>query len=116
VVDAIAETIGAKRTAIRFSSSGSFQNMQDDTAVEAWSHLTSEIQKKHPNSVYIHVIEARGDMFSDSHVNNQDSLEANRQIWTGSFTFSGGFLSATDYISDVAEKTRDLIAFGRPDT
>ncbi|KAI9343842.1 hypothetical protein BD770DRAFT_329177 [Pilaira anomala] len=112
VVDAVVEAIGAERTAIRFSPGGAFQDMKDDTVVETWSYLTSELQKNHPDLAFLHFVEARGDMFSES-VNTIDSLEPYRQIWKGPFISASGFSNATQQAIDLAEKTGDLIAFGR---
>jgi 2,4-dienoyl-CoA reductase-like NADH-dependent reductase (Old Yellow Enzyme family) len=112
VIDAIASAIGPERTAVRFSPGGSFQGMQDDTVVETWSYLTNEIQNKHPNLSYVHFIESRGNFFSDER-NTVDSLEPYRQIWKGPFISAGGFSTSHEHAIDLAEKTGDLVAFGR---
>jgi 2,4-dienoyl-CoA reductase-like NADH-dependent reductase (Old Yellow Enzyme family) len=112
VIDAIVEVVGAERTAIRLSPGAAFQDMKDDTPVETWSHLTSEIQTKHPNLSYLHFIEARGDMMGES-VNTVDTLEPYRQIWKGPFITAGGFSTNIEHAIDTAEKTGNLIAFGR---
>ncbi|CAO3607202.1 unnamed protein product [Mucor hiemalis] len=114
VVDAIADAIGAKRTAIRFSPGEIFQDMQDDTVVETWSHLTSEIQKKHPDLAYLHFIQARANIFgTDKKVAPPDTLGPYRQIWKGPFITSSGFSTATEEAVKLAENTGDMIAFGR---
>ncbi|GAA5796789.1 hypothetical protein HPULCUR_002164 [Helicostylum pulchrum] len=112
VIDAVVEAIGAEKTAIRFSPGGAFQDMKDDTVVETWSYLTSEIQKNHPQLAYLHFVEARGDMMGES-VNTVDTLAPYRQIWKGPFITASGFSNATQEAIDLAEKTGDLIAFGR---
>jgi 2,4-dienoyl-CoA reductase-like NADH-dependent reductase (Old Yellow Enzyme family) len=113
VVDAIAEAIGEERTAIRFSPGGAFQDMQDDTVVDTWSHLTSEIQKNHPNLAYLHFIQARGNVIGDENVAPPDTLGPYRQIWKGPFVASSGYSNAIEAAVDLAEKTGDLISFGR---
>lgn len=112
VVDAVADAVGAERTAIRFSPGSDFQDMKDETPVETWSYLASEIQKKQPNLAYLHFVESRADMMSET-VNTVDSLEPYRQLWKGPFIAAGGFSTATEHAIDVAEKTGNLIAFGR---
>jgi 2,4-dienoyl-CoA reductase-like NADH-dependent reductase (Old Yellow Enzyme family) len=112
IIDVVADAIGAERTAIRFSPGGTNQDMQDDTVVETWSHLTSEIQKKHPNLAYLHFIEARSDVMTEA-LNTVDTLEPYRQIWTGPFISSGGFSTNIEHALDTADKTGNLIAFGR---
>jgi 2,4-dienoyl-CoA reductase-like NADH-dependent reductase (Old Yellow Enzyme family) len=111
-LEAIVQAVGAERTAIRFSPGGAFQDMADETVVDTWSHLTSEIQKKHPNLAYLHFIEARANIHGDG-ASTADSLEPYRQIWKGPFIASSGFSTATEHAIDVAEKTGNLIAFGR---
>ncbi|KAG2235203.1 hypothetical protein BDF21DRAFT_431859 [Thamnidium elegans] len=112
VIDAVVEAIGAEKTAIRFSPGGAFQDMKDDTVVETWTYLTSEIQKNHPQLAYLHFVEARGDTIGES-VNTVDTLAPYRQIWKGPFITASGFSNATQEAIDLAEKTGDLIAFGR---
>ncbi|CAO3606952.1 unnamed protein product [Mucor hiemalis] len=114
VVDAVVDAIGAERTAIRFSPGGGFQDMQDDTVVETWSYLTSELQKNHPLLAYVHFIEARAQIHNDSApISTVDSLEPYRQIWKGPFIAASGFSNTTEHAIDLAEKTGNLIAFGR---
>ncbi|CAO3637759.1 unnamed protein product [Mucor hiemalis] len=113
IVDAITEAIGADRTAIRFSPAGGIQGMQDDTPVETWSYLTSEIHKKHPDMAYLHFIEARSDFRSDSRVNTVDTLAPYREIWKGPFITAGGFSTALEHGVQLGERTGNLIAFGR---
>lgn len=113
IIDAVVDAIGAERTAIRFSPGGEAQDMQDDTVVETWSYLTSEIQKKHPNLSYLHFIEARGQVNNDGTTNIVDSLEPYRQIWKGPFISAGGFSNSIEHAIEIAERTGNLIAFGR---
>ncbi|KAI8337344.1 12-oxo-phytodienoic acid-like protein [Blakeslea trispora] len=105
VVDAVSDAIGAERTAIRFSPGGEYLGMQDDTVVETWSYLTSQLQKNHPNLAYLHFIESR-----DS---REDSLTPYRRIWKGPFISAGGFSTDLPYAVDMAERTGNLISFGR---
>lgn len=112
VVDAVAEAVGEEQTAIRFSPGGKFQDMGDDTVVETWSYLTTQLQENHPNLSYLHFIETRNDTFGDS-VTSENSLQPYRDIWKGPFISSGGFTNNIPYASDLAEKNGDLISFGR---
>lgn len=59
VVNAVAEAIGEEKTAIRISPCGDFQDMKDDTPVETYGYLVSELQKRHPKLAYLHLIEVR---------------------------------------------------------
>jgi 2,4-dienoyl-CoA reductase-like NADH-dependent reductase (Old Yellow Enzyme family) len=113
VVDAITKAIGEDRTAIRFSPNGGIQGMQDDAPVETWSYLISQLQKSHPNMSYIHLIEARSDFNVDGMVNTVDTLGPYREIWKGPLITAGGFSNAVEHAIALAEKTGDLISFGR---
>lgn len=113
VVDAVVDAIGAERTAIRFSPGTTFQDMYDDTVVETWSYLTSQLQKRHPNLSYLHFAEARSEVHTGNAVNDADTLEPYRQIWKGPFISASGFSNSTQNAIDLAEKTGNLIAFGR---
>ncbi|KAG2195662.1 hypothetical protein INT47_002901 [Mucor saturninus] len=113
VLDAVVEAIGAERVAIRFSPGGVFQDMQDESVVDTWSYLTTEIQKKHADLAYLHFIEARANIHSDTAVCVVDTLAPYRQIWKGPFITASGFSNAPQLAMDMAEKTGDLIAFGR---
>lgn len=103
VVDAVADAIGAERTAIRFSPGNPYQDMEDETPVETFSYLTSELQKRHPNLAFLHFMQSRLD---------EDSLVPYRNIWKGPF-ISNGYSNAEETAINLAEKTGDLIAFGR---
>ncbi|KAG0743283.1 hypothetical protein G6F57_005664 [Rhizopus arrhizus] len=112
VVDAIVSAIGPERTAIRFSPGGRVQGMQDDNPIETWSYLTSSLQQKHSQLAYLHFIEPRSSFFNDS-VNTADTLDPFRKLWHGPFITAGGFSNAVEHAVNVAEKTNNLIAFGR---
>lgn len=113
VVDAVVDVIRAERTAICFSSGTIFQNMYDDTVVETWSYLSSQLQKRYPNLGYLHFTESCSKVHTGNAVNDSDTLEPYRQIWKGPFISANGFSNSTQYAIDLAEKTGNLIAFGR---
>lgn len=113
-LDVIVEAIGPERTGIRLSPGEVFQEMHDDTEVETWSFITSEIQKKHPDLSYVHFVQARADIFgNDKQRAPPNSLDPYRQIWKGPFITASGFSTATKHGIDLAESTGNLIAFGR---
>ncbi|KAK9674882.1 hypothetical protein K7432_016815 [Basidiobolus ranarum] len=112
VVDAVVNAVGAERTAIRFSPDGAFQGMADENPVKTWSYLTAQLQKNHPSLAYLHFIEARANIMSDS-AEVEDTLEPFREIWKGPFISSSGFSNATETAADIAERTNDLISYGR---
>ncbi|KAG2201305.1 hypothetical protein INT46_003882 [Mucor plumbeus] len=108
-VDAVVEAIGAERTAIRFSPGNSYQEMADDTVVDTWSYLTSQLQERHPDLAYVHFMEA--DAFTKDEL--VDTLEPYRKLWKGPFITANGYSDAPKKAIEIAENTGDLIAFGR---
>jgi 2,4-dienoyl-CoA reductase-like NADH-dependent reductase (Old Yellow Enzyme family) len=113
VVDAIVDAIGAERTAIRFSPWSGFQDMKDETPYETWGYLTKSLQDKHPNLAYVHFVEPRTSMMGEKNADTPDSLDTFRKAWKGSFISAGGYTYDKDLAFDTAEKTGNLIAFGR---
>ncbi|KAL7313718.1 hypothetical protein PS15m_007425 [Mucor circinelloides] len=113
VVDAVVQAVGAERTAIRFSPGSDFQGMGDDNAEKTWGYLTTELQKNHPDLAYLHMIESRSSIFADSQTGLVDTLEPYRKLFKGPFITAGGLSNAQEFAEEIAEKTGDLIAYGR---
>ncbi|CAO3647048.1 unnamed protein product [Mucor fragilis] len=113
VVDAVVAAVGEERTAIRFSPGGAFQGMASDNVEETWGYLVSELQKNHPKLAYLHLIESRADLQTPDHKNTVDTLESYRKIWKGPFITAGGFSTSLEFGNEIAEKTGDLVAYGR---
>ncbi|KAL9556695.1 hypothetical protein MBANPS3_001746 [Mucor bainieri] len=113
VVDAVAEAIGVERTGVRFSPGSDFQGMVDDNVERTWGHLTSELQKNHPGLAYLHMIECRSSIFTDTQADLSDTLEPYRKLFHGPFITAGGLSSSQKFAEEIAEKTGDLIAYGR---
>lgn len=114
VLETVVDAVGPERAAIRFSPGEVFQDMFDENVVETWSYVTSEIQKKHPNLGYLHFIQARAAVHtSDKSEAPPDTLEPYRQIWKGPLVAASGFSTATEHAIELAERTGNLIAFGR---
>lgn len=113
VVSAVADAIGPERTSVRFSAGGFFGGVHDDTVVETWGYITRQLQERYPNLAYIHFIEARSNFRDDAHVNTSDSLDPYRAIWKGPFMISGGYSNCPQYSIDLAEKTGNLVSYGR---
>ncbi|KAI7902616.1 uncharacterized protein BX663DRAFT_509872 [Cokeromyces recurvatus] len=113
VVDAVVETIGAERTAIRFSPWSGFQDMEDATPYETWGYLVKSLQEKHSNLAFLDFIEPRADFTADSYDNKSDTLDPFRKAWKGPFISAGGYTYNTQAAFDTAEKTGNMIGFGR---
>ncbi|KAI8876797.1 FMN-linked oxidoreductase [Backusella circina FSU 941] len=113
VVDAIVDAIGAERTAIRFSPWSGFQDMEDETPYETWGYLTQRLQDSHPDLAYLHFVEPRTNMMGEQNADTPDSLDPFRKAWKGTFISAGGYTYDKNIAFDTAEKTGNLIAFGR---
>ncbi|GAN03885.1 NADH flavin oxidoreductase/NADH oxidase [Mucor ambiguus] len=113
VVDAVAAAVGEDRTAIRFSPGGAFQGMATENIEETWGYLTSELQKNHPGLAYLHMVEGRTNFNDADQMNTTDILESYRQVWKGPFITAGGFSTSLEFGNEIAEKTGNLIAYGR---
>ncbi|KAG2200851.1 hypothetical protein INT47_006284 [Mucor saturninus] len=113
LIDALVDAVGEERTAIRFSPDSEFHDMQDDTTLETWSYITQQLQKNHPQLAYLHFVEPRGNFVGDTNTVFKDSLQPYRDIWQGPFIAASGFSTTRDYALAYAEKTGNLISFGR---
>ncbi|ORZ00110.1 hypothetical protein BCR43DRAFT_555630 [Syncephalastrum racemosum] len=115
-VEAVVKAIGEQRTGIRFSPWSDFQDMKDDTPYATWGYLTEQLQAKHPNLAYLHFIEPRDDMLvpdADLSKKAHLTLDPFRAIWRGAFISAGGYTTSPKLAGEVADKTGDLVAFGR---
>lgn len=112
LVAAVADAIGAEKTAIRFSPGGEFPGIKDDSSIDTYSYITTELQNKFPGLAYLHFKEPHAEIQGGTQ-NMVDSLGAYRDIWKGPFISANGFSTAREYAIDYAEKTASLIAFGR---
>lgn len=113
VMDAIVGAVGADRAAIRFSPEETLFDVQDQTPLETWGYITARLQQQHPNLAYLHFVEHRANVHQDIQINSEDTLEPYRKIWKGPFITAGGFSTNVEHAFDIAEKTGNLIAFGR---
>ncbi|KAJ7578075.1 hypothetical protein C8J56DRAFT_1007004 [Mycena floridula] len=104
VLEAVVAKVGAKRTAIRFSPWGRFQDMRMKDPIPTFTYLVSQIKERYPDLSYLHVVEPRLSIGKDSN----DFL---RKIWYPKpFIAAGGHTRETALAA--AEKG-DLVAFGR---
>ena len=134
VVSAISDAIGEDKTSIRLSPFGGFQvktkstycnvyfhefscdyfqGMKDDTPYETWGYFIEQLQQKHPNLAYIHMVEPRTDLFGEANAVTEDSLDPFCEKWSGVFIAGGGYSYSPKLAREVADSTGNLIAFGR---
>ncbi|KAF8890996.1 hypothetical protein BD779DRAFT_1671122 [Infundibulicybe gibba] len=83
VVDAIADAVGADRTALRLSPWSSFQDMGMSDPVPQFTHLISTLAHTHTDLAYIHLVESRaeiGDDASVAHKSNAPSAQPGLRV------------------------------------
>ncbi|CCL99890.1 uncharacterized protein FIBRA_01915 [Fibroporia radiculosa] len=112
VVDAISKAIGAPRVGIRISPWGQFQDMGMVDPRPTFSHLVRSIAQLHPNFAYLHLVEPRAHGNLDREVQEGESNDFLREIWSPRpFMSAGGYTRALAF--EQSELSGDLIAFGR---
>ncbi|KAJ7571806.1 hypothetical protein C8J56DRAFT_1009906 [Mycena floridula] len=112
VLEAVVAKVGAKRTAIRFSPWGRFQDMRMKDPIPTFTYLVSQIKERYPDLSYLHVVEPRVSGDDDEALSiGKDSNDFLRKIWYPKpFIAAGGHTRETALAA--AEKG-DLVAFGR---
>ncbi|KAF8261819.1 putative NADPH2 dehydrogenase chain OYE2 [Lactarius quietus] len=115
VIDAIVETIGAERTAVRISPWSKYQDMGMKDPLPTFTKLIERVRDAHPKLAFIHAVEPRIDGVIDSELtdeNRNHSNEALRKAWGDRpYIAAGGMDGAT--ASKMVEKYGGLVAFGR---
>ncbi|KAJ7578132.1 hypothetical protein C8J56DRAFT_1111964 [Mycena floridula] len=112
ILEAVVAKVGAKRTAIRFSPWGRFQDMRMEDPIPTFTYLVSQIKERYPDLSYLHVVEPRVSGDDDETLGiGKDSNDFLRKIWyPKSLISAGGYTRETALLA--AEKG-DLVAFGR---
>ncbi|KAJ8657244.1 hypothetical protein O0I10_007060 [Lichtheimia ornata] len=113
VVDAVTNAIGAERVGIRFSPWSEFQDMVDEIPYDTWGYLVSQLQEKHSDMAYIHMIEPRDDFSRKTKNDTANTLDPFRKVWKGAFISAGGYTTNPALAQKVAEETGNLVAIGR---
>jgi len=115
VIDAIVETIGAERTAVRISPWSKYQDMGMKDPLPTFTKLIERVRDAHPKLAFIHAVEPRFDGVIDSELSDENrnhSNEALRKAWGDRpYIAAGGMDGAT--ASKMVEKYGGLVAFGR---
>ena len=85
----------------------------DATPYDTWGDLVGQLQERHSNMAYIHMIEPRDDFSRRTRNDTVNSLDPFRQIWKGTFLSAGGYTTNPGLAAEIADKTGNLIVFGR---
>ncbi|KAI0252327.1 NADH:flavin oxidoreductase/NADH oxidase [Lactifluus subvellereus] len=111
VIDAVAKTVGAERTAVRISPWSDFQDMGMKDPLPTFTTFVERIRTAHPNLAYIHAIEpinGKPEVDGGSAQSNESLRETAGVI---PYIAAGGLNSAS--ATSTVEKHGGLVAFGR---
>jgi N-ethylmaleimide reductase len=110
VVDAVAGVWGGKRTGIRVSPTGTFNDMHDDDPVATYSALARELGDR--GIAYIEVVE---DSFQGNAVEGRPEpvIQAIRDSFQGTYIANGNY-AADEARQRIQDGVCDLVSFGRP--
>ncbi|KAH9003866.1 hypothetical protein EDB86DRAFT_3099865 [Lactarius hatsudake] len=115
VIDAVAEAVGAERTAVQIGPWSQFQSMGMKDPLPTFTTFVERIRDEHTNLAYIHVIELRVSNFTVAAVTDENRVQSNedlRKIWGDRpYIAAGGMDRATAV--DTVSKYGGLVAFGR---
>ncbi|KAJ7931718.1 hypothetical protein B0H13DRAFT_831706 [Mycena leptocephala] len=114
VAEAVVKAVGQKKTAMRISPWGTYNDMHFDNPKPTYTHLITELRDRYPELAYLHVVEPRVDG-SETVENIKDGYSNDfiRDIWGDRRLISaGGYTRETALAA--AEEKGDLIAFARP--
>jgi len=115
VIDAIVETIGAERTAVRLSPWSKYQDMGMKDPLPTFTTLIESVRDAHPKFAFIHVVEPRLDGTIDLELSDENRAQSNevlRKAWGDRpYIAAGGMDGAT--ANKMVEKYGGLVAFGR---
>ncbi|OBZ77681.1 putative NADPH dehydrogenase C5H10.10 [Grifola frondosa] len=113
VVNSVVCAVGASKTAIRFSPWGDLYEERMKNPVPTFAHLTMKLKELYPDFAYIHVVEPAATGDRDRRVLQHESNNFIRDIWAPKALISAGGYTRKTALA-VAERTGELIAFGRP--
>ena len=110
-IRAVANAIGADRTAIRFSPWSTFNSMRMDKPIPQFSDIIQKLNKV--GLAYLHLVESR--IAGNADVEVSDQLQFAYDIWTGPFLIAGGFRpdSARRLVDEEQKSKKIVVMFGR---
>ncbi|KAF7360493.1 putative inactive dehydrogenase EasA [Mycena venus] len=102
VAEAVVKAVGQKKTGLRISPWGTYNDMYFEHPKPTYAHLITQLRDRYPELAYLHVVEPHG--YSNDFI---------RDIWGDRPLISaGGYTRETALAT--AEEKGDLIAFSRP--
>lgn len=119
VTDAVVARVGAKRTSIRLSPWNKFNGMGMRNPIPTYSHIVTELSKRHSELAYIHLIEATRDSAGKVSVQTLDegvtvSNDFAYQLWAPRPYLTAGGYDANSASEAVDRLQNTGIVIGRP--
>ncbi|KAJ7760113.1 hypothetical protein DFH07DRAFT_816899 [Mycena maculata] len=113
VAEAVVKAVGQKKTAMRISPWGTWQNMHFADPKPTYAYLATALRDRYPDFAYLHVVEPRADGLETVEVVKEGhSNDFIRAIWGAhALVSAGGYTRETAL--GAAEEKGDLIAFSR---
>eukprot|EP00026_Physarum_polycephalum_P010801 Phypoly_transcript_10981.p1 GENE.Phypoly_transcript_10981~~Phypoly_transcript_10981.p1 ORF type:complete len:376 (-),score=70.63 Phypoly_transcript_10981:22-1149(-) len=108
IADAVVGALGPKKVGIRFSPWNAFQSMEDSDPISLYSYTLSQLQERHPDLAYVHLVEPR----AAREKNPEITLSPFRKVWHGVLLTCGGY-DAQSGIDQIETGGSDLVAFGK---
>lgn len=115
VIQAICDSIGNSRTAIRLSPSGTFNGMFDETPVETFSYLVDKLNDF--DMAYLHIMEPYappGKVYvpKENYLQDREVTPHFRHIYKGNLITNSGY-SIEEAENIIKNGTADMVAFGK---
>lgn len=120
IISAVARVIGDKRTGVRFSPWGTFQDMlmPAPERLAQFSHLVEEIKISHPELAYLHLVSPRADGASskneadvkEEHIREMSEL---RRLWGEKPLIIAGGMDRKMGLDITEQNEHVLVAYGR---
>ncbi|KAJ7439956.1 NADH:flavin oxidoreductase/NADH oxidase [Mycena latifolia] len=113
VADAVVKAVGQKKTGLRLSPWGTYNDMHFDKPKPTYAHLVTQLRERYPDFAYLHIVEPRADGAETVEVKEGYSNDFIREIWGDRPLISAGGYTRETALA-VAEEKGDLVAFARP--
>ncbi|KAJ7626563.1 NADH:flavin oxidoreductase/NADH oxidase [Mycena polygramma] len=113
VTEAVVKAVGQKKTGLRVSPWGDYNEMTWKHPKPTYAHLITELRDRYPDFAYLHIVEPRADSGEDREVIPEGySNDFIRDIWGDRTLISAGGYDR-DLALETADEKGDLIAFSR---
>ncbi|KAF7362628.1 putative inactive dehydrogenase EasA [Mycena venus] len=114
VAEAVVKAVGQKKTGLRISPWGTYNDMYFEHPKPTYAHLVTQLRDRYPELAYLHLVEPRADGSETVAVIKEGySNDFIRDIWGDRPLISAGGYTRETALA-IAQEKGDLIAFSRP--